>query len=174
MDLIKKYCLFDGKLEFNPFIIQQRKFCYNCYSSNINNKHKKFLICSRCKTAKYCNAKCQRENWKFHKHVCKNINIINKTKEEEINSLTAKQCINKLSAEHYSGNFSFKTSLYFKQIEHLIQTKKCKDPDGIGYDLHCHLIPNQYMMTNDFFHKFYASPGIPEFMFNSPLIKKTI
>eukprot|EP00389_Voromonas_pontica_P016253 GDKH01025406.1.p1 GENE.GDKH01025406.1~~GDKH01025406.1.p1 ORF type:complete len:257 (-),score=51.52 GDKH01025406.1:101-871(-) len=31
----------------------------------------KLLRCSRCKAAAYCNATCQREDWQFHKRVCK-------------------------------------------------------------------------------------------------------
>ena len=40
-------------------------FCVNC-----GEKPSTLKTCSGCKAAKYCNAKCQRQNWKEHKGVC--------------------------------------------------------------------------------------------------------
>ncbi|XP_052083849.1 uncharacterized protein LOC127721205 [Mytilus californianus] len=39
------------------------KFCFQCFLRSQKT-------CSRCKTATYCSKKCQKRNWKIHKHVC--------------------------------------------------------------------------------------------------------
>eukprot|EP01084_Bolivina_argentea_P146817 256977_1 len=96
---------------YNPFNIKQRKYCYNCYISNINDKYKSFLICSRCKTAKYCNQICQKNNWKYHKNTCKSIKK-QKQSENIINLMSAKECIKQLQIQHRNTSFSFETIFY--------------------------------------------------------------
>ena len=41
-------------------------------------RREKLLTCSACKSAHYCNAKCQADNWKSHKVECKRIRKANK------------------------------------------------------------------------------------------------
>lgn len=44
----------------------KEEHCANC-----NAACDKPLRCSICKAASYCNAKCQKEDWRFHKRNCK-------------------------------------------------------------------------------------------------------
>ena len=44
--------------------------CYACGVEKAENG-KALLRCGKCRTAKYCSAKCQKEDWKEHKKVCK-------------------------------------------------------------------------------------------------------
>lgn len=45
---------------------KSHRICSFCGTQNINAK-----LCSRCKTAYYCNADCQKSDWKKHKIICK-------------------------------------------------------------------------------------------------------
>ncbi|XP_052083848.1 uncharacterized protein LOC127721204 [Mytilus californianus] len=47
------------------------KFCFQCFL--LSRK-----TCSRCKTATYCSKKCQKQNWKIHKHVCEIVKSVHK------------------------------------------------------------------------------------------------
>lgn len=46
------------------------KTCLNCLKTIEGT-----LTCSRCRTAKYCNKKCQSEHWPVHKLQCKDSNV---------------------------------------------------------------------------------------------------
>lgn len=46
----------------------RRLWCYNCFNESANGSH--FSRCSKCKGAWYCNAQCQKANWKYHKKTC--------------------------------------------------------------------------------------------------------
>merc|ERR1712157_652631 len=45
---------------------QEKPLCLTCKGDCA-----KVLRCSVCKTATYCSAQCQKEDWKFHKRLCK-------------------------------------------------------------------------------------------------------
>jgi hypothetical protein len=44
--------------------------CANCYQYNFGGESKR-LDCSRCNTACYCSAECQKAHWPIHKKACK-------------------------------------------------------------------------------------------------------
>jgi hypothetical protein len=44
--------------------------CANCHQCNFGGESKR-LDCSRCKTACYCSAECQKSHWPIHKKACK-------------------------------------------------------------------------------------------------------
>lgn len=45
--------------------------CFHCHKgANVVEMAAPLLRCSRCKVAKYCTAKCQKADWRAHKHVC--------------------------------------------------------------------------------------------------------
>lgn len=52
--------------EFDQFMSSVNNKCTSC-----GNLNKKLLSCSRCKKAKYCDEKCQKDDWKSHKGNCK-------------------------------------------------------------------------------------------------------
>eukprot|EP01083_Nonionella_stella_P071816 193133_1 len=157
---------------YNPLNIQQRRYCYHCYASSINDEHASFLVCSRCKTAKYCNQNCQKANWKYHKPSCLSIK---KQKEirDHVDTLSARKCIKHLQAQHKTGKFTFDTICYFQRIQHLLETRRCKDAGDVGYDLH--VMPPKYSrwctIPSEYYKVFYSCPGIPEFIFNSSLTR---
>ena len=43
-------------------------FCCHCHQTK---ERKSLMLCSECKIAQYCSAKCQKENWPKHKNHCK-------------------------------------------------------------------------------------------------------
>lgn len=43
--------------------------CRTC--SDCEPVNTKYLVCSRCRIARYCSTDCQRENWRDHKEYCK-------------------------------------------------------------------------------------------------------
>ncbi|KAI1134540.1 hypothetical protein F5Y05DRAFT_208660 [Hypoxylon sp. FL0543] len=43
------------------------KICFSCGTNDVE-LHK----CNRCKMARYCSKRCQREDWTIHKRVCEN------------------------------------------------------------------------------------------------------
>jgi hypothetical protein len=45
--------------------------CSNCHGMNFRGESKRFLECSRCNTACYCSAECQKTHWPIHKKACK-------------------------------------------------------------------------------------------------------
>jgi hypothetical protein len=45
--------------------------CKNCLKFNSGGESKRFLECSRCITACYCSAECQKAHWPIHKKACK-------------------------------------------------------------------------------------------------------
>ncbi len=59
----------------NPVIFEEIKekvksalvTCTNCKS---HGSRKQFQVCSNCKIARYCNIKCQRNDWNSHKKIC--------------------------------------------------------------------------------------------------------
>lgn len=56
-------------------------FCANCNKGE-ETKHR-LLKCARCKLARYCSRKCQREHFTLHKHCCKAISILRKRLVED-------------------------------------------------------------------------------------------
>jgi hypothetical protein len=44
--------------------------CFNCHLMNFGGESKR-LDCSRCNTACYCSAECQKSHWPIHKKACK-------------------------------------------------------------------------------------------------------
>lgn len=47
--------------------LQESPVCANCHLAKNNVT---LMQCSRCKSAKYCDATCQRMHWPIHKNVC--------------------------------------------------------------------------------------------------------
>jgi hypothetical protein len=45
--------------------------CSNCSRLNFGGESERFLECSRCNTACYCSAECQKSHWSEHKKACK-------------------------------------------------------------------------------------------------------
>lgn len=43
----------------------KEEFCHKC-----NKLYEKLMRCSKCKTIKYCSAKCQKDDWEKHKIIC--------------------------------------------------------------------------------------------------------
>lgn len=60
------------------------RICYYCF--NIGPKGSK-MQCSTCKVTNYCNAKCQKADWKHHRTICVRRGNISKEQEAEILSL---------------------------------------------------------------------------------------
>lgn len=50
-----------------------RETCKNCMEPC-----EKLLRCGLCKSASYCSAKCQKEDWQFHKRTCKKLAVLPK------------------------------------------------------------------------------------------------
>ena len=53
-------------------------FCCHCHQTK---ERKTLMLCSGCKLAQYCSAKCQKENWPKHKNYCRtaamhNVNFV--------------------------------------------------------------------------------------------------
>ena len=48
-------------------IVREMQGCYQCGRDGAS------MQCSRCKSARYCGAECQRAHWKAHKPDCKKI-----------------------------------------------------------------------------------------------------
>lgn len=46
--------------------VAEKPHCYNCHKDI-----QKALRCGICKKVEYCSAQCQKEDWQFHKRVCK-------------------------------------------------------------------------------------------------------
>jgi hypothetical protein len=51
--------------------IRRKLYCHHCKES-LSGK-KQACMCSRCKTAVYCNAICQVNDWQLHKQICKSL-----------------------------------------------------------------------------------------------------
>ena len=56
-----------AKEELPSFLECLSKTCWSC-----STRPEKLLVCSRCKKAQYCNAECQKKDWKKHKKNCSN------------------------------------------------------------------------------------------------------
>jgi hypothetical protein len=74
------------------FISYHKQLCYqmSCMVSKMKGKnlkicdgcgkyHRKLDPCSGCLTIKYCNPKCQKRHWKYHKDECQKINELYKS-----------------------------------------------------------------------------------------------
>ena len=167
-NLILRFSLFSRKIEFNPFVQEQRRWCYHCFASNQDDESKRFLKCTRCGVARYCNRDCQRGNWKFHKQSCRKMT---EGMKSTIDALTADECVSELRRLHGSGGFDVNTAFYLKRIEHLIQHRLLDNEHDIGYALHCKIIRRVPLIP--YFRSFFACPGIPEFMLNTPCITRS-
>lgn len=55
-------------------------WCATCRHGNLIHG-KKLLACSQCKKARYCDQQCQREDWKAHKKVCKELQAAAATRD---------------------------------------------------------------------------------------------
>ena len=67
LDMMKKYQGDENseKDEENTKIVENLRECSNCTKLDSNYK------CSKCKKVFYCSKKCQKEDWKSHKKICK-------------------------------------------------------------------------------------------------------
>ncbi|KAJ7738162.1 hypothetical protein B0H16DRAFT_99969 [Mycena metata] len=52
-----------------PVLVAVGAACYHCYSKASDSS--KLQKCSSCRLVSYCNASCQRKNWRAHKHFCR-------------------------------------------------------------------------------------------------------
>eukprot|EP01084_Bolivina_argentea_P248527 415742_1 len=72
--------------------------CHTCQQEGVSS------LCSRCKCTYYCNIKCQRADWKYHKKICKSL-----AQKRQINVNQQKQLISL-----YKGNiFDMEGVKYF-------------------------------------------------------------
>eukprot|EP00923_Selenidium_pygospionis_P049566 GHVN01085361.1.p2 GENE.GHVN01085361.1~~GHVN01085361.1.p2 ORF type:complete len:106 (-),score=10.86 GHVN01085361.1:396-713(-) len=77
--------------------------CTHCKKSRL-----KMLQCSRCKSAQYCDAKCQKTHWAQHKKECKKLETVTWTIHKVADNKTATANIteilqSKMNAYHDRG-----------------------------------------------------------------------
>jgi hypothetical protein len=63
--------------------IHLKKICGNCSKIPQGENCSNLLLCGGCKGVYYCSKKCQKEDWKDHKQICKSISRINDSKENQ-------------------------------------------------------------------------------------------
>ncbi len=63
-------CLLEMSQTYNRIVRNKNGefVCFGCQKTNLKMPH-----CSRCKTARYCSSKCQKEQWFIHKVICRDI-----------------------------------------------------------------------------------------------------
>lgn len=70
------------EISYDP-VEEKKYFCTNC-----NNKETALDRCGGCKNARYCNRKCQKEDWKNHKEKCGSKENLNKENSEAKETIT--------------------------------------------------------------------------------------
>lgn len=65
---VKNFMNVFGMIVFNNRNKKRDRKCNACGKNNFFVK--RLMVCSRCNRVRYCNVKCQRNDWKNHKHIC--------------------------------------------------------------------------------------------------------
>jgi len=63
----------DTEPNFGQFSTAFENLCDYCGKRMLTNRQERMQSCSRCKSAMYCNRKCQKSHWPSHKHICQQI-----------------------------------------------------------------------------------------------------
>lgn len=56
----------DGEM----FESDPKRYCWNCYMDSWDIRPGKTSLCTGCRRARYCDKKCQEENWDMHRKFC--------------------------------------------------------------------------------------------------------
>eukprot|EP01084_Bolivina_argentea_P019114 35551_1 len=176
----------------NEFSVNM-KWCYNCFKSN---EICTLLNCTKCKLAKYCSIKCQRENWIFHKRVCSSetINFIKNEKQNTsanvIDGDVLYNTIQEFKTQFQSGWCDHRTLIRLKLIhagyqlrwrrqlnisEQCVNKLPCIEYlDAIGQLIHQFV---RYFSLDklhyiNFYRTFLSVPGMVEYILHETFVNK--
>mmetsp|Transcript_35623 Transcript_35623/g.83321 ORF Transcript_35623/g.83321 Transcript_35623/m.83321 type:complete len:573 (+) Transcript_35623:73-1791(+) len=157
---------------------QAHGWCYGCFKRFPRSALQR---CSKCSTALFCSRGCQRSCHPFHKRSCA------PPEPEVVSRMSGPAVLQKLKSDFGGVGPSPNSALLLARMRELLveyyaaskrNRRGCRlrmDPNEVGMEIHTMariFAPEEHCML--YYSQFWAAPGMPEFLLNTPLSQAAV